>query len=85
MRASFYRDCEASELATAYNNRGQIKYLRVDFGEATEDFTAAIATDSCFEIPLYNRGLIRYRLGRTRPELLPVQSDFYDIPTTKHK
>lgn len=60
----FYRDCEANKLATAYNNRGQIKYLRVDFSEATEDFTAAIATDSCFEIPLYNRGLIRYRLGK---------------------
>lgn len=62
----FYRNCEANHLATAYNNRGQIKYLRVDFGEATEDFTAAIATDRCFEIPLYNRGLIRYRLGRTK-------------------
>lgn len=50
-------------MATAYNNRGQIKYLRVDFTEAVEDYTSAIQTDSCFETPFYNRGLIRYRLG----------------------
>ena len=58
------RDYEAGNLANAYNNRGQIKYLRVDFEEAMEDYTSAIQTDSRFEIPLYNRGLIRYRLGK---------------------
>nr|XP_040016678.1 tetratricopeptide repeat protein 32 [Gasterosteus aculeatus aculeatus] len=58
-----FRGCEARKLASAYNNRGQIKYLRVDFNEAVEDFTSAIQTDSRFEIPFYNRGLIRYRLG----------------------
>ncbi|XP_033932327.1 tetratricopeptide repeat protein 32 [Pseudochaenichthys georgianus] len=57
------RDCKASHLATAYNNRGQIKYLRVDFGEAVEDFSLAIQSDSSFETPFYNRGLIHYRLG----------------------
>ncbi|XP_042359715.1 tetratricopeptide repeat protein 32 [Plectropomus leopardus] len=57
------RECEASSLATAYNNRGQIKYLRVDFHEAVEDYTSAIQTDSRFETPFYNRGLIHYRLG----------------------
>ncbi|XP_039981514.1 tetratricopeptide repeat protein 32 [Xiphias gladius] len=57
------RDCEAARLATAYNNRGQIKYLRVDFHEAVEDYTSAIQADSHFEIPFYNRGLIHYRLG----------------------
>lgn len=57
------RECDANGLATAYNNRGQIKYLRVDFTEAVEDYTAAIQTDSRFETPFYNRGLIRYRLG----------------------
>lgn len=55
-------------LATAYNNRGQIKYLRVDFHEAVEDYTSAIEQDSRFEIPYYNRGLIHYRLGRTQTE-----------------
>lgn len=57
------RECEASSLATAYNNRGQIKYLRVDFREAVDDYTSAIQADSQFEVPFYNRGLIRYRLG----------------------
>lgn len=60
----FHRECEASDLATAYNNRGQIKYLRVDFHEAVEDYTSAIQTDSRLETPFYNRGLIHYRLGK---------------------
>ncbi|KAK5615127.1 hypothetical protein CRENBAI_005196 [Crenichthys baileyi] len=57
------RDCEPCKLATAYNNRGQIKYFRVDFYEAMEDYTSAIKTDCQFSVPFYNRGLIRYRLG----------------------
>ncbi|XP_041832380.1 tetratricopeptide repeat protein 32 [Melanotaenia boesemani] len=57
------RECEAGKLATAYNNRGQIKYLRVDFHEAVEDYSSAIQANSQFEIPYYNRGLIHYRLG----------------------
>lgn len=65
-----HRDCEAISLATAYNNRGQIKYLRVDFHEAVEDFTSAIQQDSRFEIPYYNRGLIHYRLGRNQTAVL---------------
>ncbi|KAG7222704.1 hypothetical protein INR49_026313, partial [Caranx melampygus] len=60
------RACEAGDLATAYNNRGQIKYLRVDFHEAVEDYSSAIEADSQFEIPFYNRGLIHYRLGDIR-------------------
>lgn len=65
----FHRDCEAANLATAYNNRGQIKYLRVDFHEAVEDYTSAIQADSHFEIPFYNRGLIHYRLGKNRDQV----------------
>ncbi|XP_016353225.1 tetratricopeptide repeat protein 32-like [Sinocyclocheilus anshuiensis] len=57
------RDCSAHDLAIAYNNRGQVKYLRVDFYEAMDDYTCAIQINSQFEVPLYNRGLIRYRLG----------------------
>ncbi|XP_022063100.1 tetratricopeptide repeat protein 32 [Acanthochromis polyacanthus] len=57
------RECDAGSLATAYNNRGQIKYLRVDFHEAVEDYTSAVQADKHFEIPFYNRGLIHYRLG----------------------
>lgn len=64
MSLCFHRACEAGDLATAYNNRGQIKYLRVDFHEAIEDYSSAIEADSQFEIPFYNRGLIHYRLGK---------------------
>ncbi|XP_072418756.1 tetratricopeptide repeat protein 32 [Chiloscyllium punctatum] len=55
--------CCAEDLANAYNNRGQIKYLRVDFYEAMDDYTLAIQTKEDFEVPYYNRGLICYRLG----------------------
>ncbi|XP_062840127.1 tetratricopeptide repeat protein 32 isoform X2 [Anolis carolinensis] len=51
------------DMATALNNRGQIKYLRVDFYEAMDDYTAAIEAQPDFEVPYYNRGLILYRLG----------------------
>ncbi|XP_015271935.1 PREDICTED: tetratricopeptide repeat protein 32 [Gekko japonicus] len=51
------------DLATALNNRGQIKYLRVDFYEAMDDYTSAIEAQPDFEVPYYNRGLILYRLG----------------------
>ncbi|KAI1897328.1 hypothetical protein AGOR_G00082190 [Albula goreensis] len=57
------RKCDAEDLAVALNNRGQIKYLRVDFYEAMDDYTSAIQANSHFEVPYYNRGLIRYRLG----------------------
>lgn len=63
------RECEASSLATAYNNRGQIKYLRVDFREAVDDYTSATQADSQFEVPFYNRGLIHYRLGKKKQQL----------------
>ncbi|XP_072306841.1 tetratricopeptide repeat protein 32 isoform X2 [Eucyclogobius newberryi] len=62
-KAGSFRNCEASDLATAFNNRGQIRYLRVDFTEAVEDYTCAIQAQGQFEIPYYNRGLIHYRLG----------------------
>ncbi|XP_077167499.1 tetratricopeptide repeat protein 32 [Paroedura picta] len=55
--------CSSRDLATALNNRGQIKYLRVDFYEAMDDYTAAIEAQPDFEVPYYNRGLILYRLG----------------------
>ncbi|XP_049760561.1 tetratricopeptide repeat protein 32 [Elephas maximus indicus] len=55
--------CSPKDLATAYNNRGQIKYFRVDFYEAMDDYTSAIEVQPNFEVPYYNRGLILYRLG----------------------
>lgn len=60
-------------MATAYNNRGQIKYFRVDFYEAMEDYTSAIQVQPTFEVPYYNRGLILYRLGKNHLfSLLPL-------------
>jgi len=50
-------------VAEAFNNRGQIKYLRVDFDEAIEDYTNAIELDKNFAVAYYNRGQIHYRLG----------------------
>ncbi|KAM6123238.1 tetratricopeptide repeat protein 32 [Pterocles gutturalis] len=51
------------DLATALNDRGQIKYFRVEFAAAMEDYTAAIQCQPAFEVPYYNRGLVLYRLG----------------------
>ncbi|NWI99717.1 TTC32 protein, partial [Crypturellus undulatus] len=51
------------DLATALNNRGHLKYLRVEFAAAMEDYAAAIASQPDFEVPYYNRGLVLYRLG----------------------
>uniref|UniRef100_A0A1W2P7V6 Tetratricopeptide repeat domain 32 n=1 Tax=Mus musculus TaxID=10090 RepID=A0A1W2P7V6_MOUSE len=56
--------CSPEDLATAYNNRGQTKYFSVDFYEAMDDYTSAIEILPSFEVPYYNRGLIRYRLGK---------------------
>ncbi|XP_069584236.1 tetratricopeptide repeat protein 32 isoform X2 [Ranitomeya imitator] len=62
-RSCTTRRCSMEELSVAYNNRGQIKYFRVDFYEAMDDYTAAIRLNPKFEVPFYNRGLILYRLG----------------------
>ncbi|XP_075271000.1 tetratricopeptide repeat protein 32 [Opisthocomus hoazin] len=51
------------DLATALNDRGQARYLRVEFAAAVEDYTAAIECQPAFEVPYYNRGLVLYRLG----------------------
>lgn len=72
-------NCEAGKLAAAYNNRGQIKYFRVDFYEAIEDYTSAIQADSQFEVPFYNRGLIHYRLGRYEALFIKMTRKIIDV------
>uniref|UniRef100_A0A8C5PA69 Tetratricopeptide repeat domain 32 n=1 Tax=Leptobrachium leishanense TaxID=445787 RepID=A0A8C5PA69_9ANUR len=57
------RKCSNEDLAVAFNNRGQVKYFRVDFYEAMDDYTEAIRVNPSFEIPYYNRGLVLYRLA----------------------
>lgn len=53
----------ADKLAMAYNNRGQLHYLNVDFYLAIDDYTQAIKYDQNFAVAYYNRGQIHYRLG----------------------
>ncbi|KAK6167432.1 hypothetical protein SNE40_021464 [Patella caerulea] len=53
-----------SKLALAYNNRGYLRYLKVDFDEAIVDYTAGLKFDPKMHFSYYNRGLIHYRLGR---------------------
>ncbi|XP_072175071.1 uncharacterized protein [Diadema setosum] len=72
------------KLATALNNRGQIKYQRVDFDEAVDDYTLALHYKVDFAVALYNRGQIHYRLGRFQLGMadfqaaLSIQPDFPD-------
>lgn len=51
-------------LSCAWNDRGHLKYLNVDFDAAISDYTRAIELDKNFAVPYYNRGQIHYRMGR---------------------
>ncbi|KAG7316349.1 hypothetical protein KOW79_019890 [Hemibagrus wyckioides] len=76
--------CSSTDLAIAYNNRGQVKYFRVDFYEAMDDYSAAIKVSKHLEVPYYNRGLILYRLGFFKDaevdfkKALEINADFED-------
>ncbi|XP_064597566.1 tetratricopeptide repeat protein 32-like [Liolophura sinensis] len=69
-------------LALAYNNRGYLKYLQVDFDEASEDYTCCLGQDRTMYMSFHNRGMIHYRLGRFSQavedltEALKLQPDF---------
>ncbi|XP_013404121.2 tetratricopeptide repeat protein 32 [Lingula anatina] len=64
------RECGACEqkqsmeaaLARAYNDRGFVKYLQVEFKSAVEDYTSSLELKET-EQAYYNRGLIKYRLS----------------------
>ena len=58
------RDSLNGFLARVWNDRGHLKYLRVDFYGAVTDFTQAIKLDNDFAVPFYNRGQIYYRMGK---------------------
>lgn len=51
-------------LALAYNNSGFLRYLRVDFAKAIEDYTASVGLNPDLSVAYYNRGTVHYRLGR---------------------
>ncbi|XP_063407839.1 tetratricopeptide repeat protein 32-like [Mytilus trossulus] len=53
-----------SSFASAYNNRGYLRYLSVDFDQASNDYTSCLTIDPNFTFAYYNRGMIHYRLGR---------------------
>lgn len=50
-------------LALAYNNRGHLRYLCVDFDDAIDDYTKAVEYNENLAVAFYNRGQIYYRLG----------------------
>ncbi|XP_029640797.1 tetratricopeptide repeat protein 32 [Octopus sinensis] len=50
------------QIALAYNNRGHLRYLNVDFPEAVSDYTKGL-DHTQLPVTYYNRGLIHYRLG----------------------
>ncbi|XP_046990853.1 uncharacterized protein LOC124595963 isoform X3 [Schistocerca americana] len=50
------------DAALAYNNRGHIRYLQVNFDGAIEDYDKAIAIDPDLAVAYYNRGTVFYRL-----------------------
>ena len=56
--------CEKISLALARNNRGHLKYLKVDFYGAIKDYTEALKLDPNLAVSYYNRGQIHYRMGR---------------------
>ena len=62
-------------LARAWNDRGHLKYLQVDFYGAEDDFTQAIKLDNDFAVPFYNRGQIHYRMG-TQKSPITLITDF---------
>lgn len=50
-------------LSCAWNDRGHLKYLQVNFEDAISDYTRAIDLDNDFAVPYYNRGQVHYRMG----------------------
>ncbi|XP_002732354.1 uncharacterized protein LOC100369804 [Saccoglossus kowalevskii] len=52
------------DLALAYNNRGQLRYLRVEFVMAVDDYSNALKHNPQFAVAYYNRGQVHYRLSR---------------------
>lgn len=55
----------SEQVADAYNTRGHVKYLWVDFDGAILDYTQAIRCDSSLAVAYYNRGQVHYRMGES--------------------
>ncbi|XP_049854365.1 uncharacterized protein LOC126335302 isoform X1 [Schistocerca gregaria] len=61
------------DAALAYNNRGHIRYLQVNFDGAIEDYDKAIAIDPDLAVAYYNRGTVFYRLGNFEDALTDME------------
>jgi tetratricopeptide (TPR) repeat protein len=53
-----------NDVALAFNNRGQLRYLKVDFDGAVEDYNKSIEFNPSLPSAYYNRGTIFYRMGK---------------------
>ena len=51
------------KLALAYNNRGLLYYLKVEFRQAMQDYTQAMQHNPSLAVAYNNRGLVLYRLS----------------------
>jgi len=56
-------DSDAEAVGLIYNNRGHLKYLKVDFDGALEDYNLGIKYDVLLPCVYYNRGTVFYRMG----------------------
>jgi len=60
----FILSFRCKQIGIGYNERGFVRYLKVDFVEAIADYSKALSYDPSLYFTQYNRGLIHYRLGR---------------------
>ncbi len=58
------KDKNWDKIALAYNNRGHLKYLSVDFDGAVDDYNKALEYNVELSSCYYNRGTIFYRMGK---------------------
>ncbi|KAK3575996.1 hypothetical protein CHS0354_007534 [Potamilus streckersoni] len=63
-----------AQLGLAYNNRGYMRYLAVDFDKAIEDYSHGLANNPKLPCTYYNRGLIHYRMGRFNEAVADMQA-----------
>ncbi|KAH3752997.1 tetratricopeptide repeat protein 32-like [Dreissena polymorpha] len=90
------REKLCKQIAIGYNERGFVRYRKVDFEDAISDYTKALSYDSSLYFTHYNRGLIHYRLGRfeeaiydmkealsLKPDFKPAQQCLHQAETDK--
>ncbi|KAJ8321801.1 hypothetical protein KUTeg_000272 [Tegillarca granosa] len=74
-------------MSLAYNNRGFLKYKKVDFDGAVKDYSTSLTIVQDSAVTYYNRGMIHYRLGRFDEAIrdmnssLSINPDFHDAKT----